>query len=87
MDQTMMEVAPATVLARKIPTAQLAERARTGGAELVGPGGFQAELTKRALEAGLAGCGRSASRTCQLAPAKPAAGFGRILAVPPRRST
>jgi transposase-like protein len=53
----MMEAAPATVLARKIPTAELAvelmERARTGGAELVGPGGFLAELTKRVLEAGL----------------------------------
>ncbi len=57
LDQPMMEVAPATVLARKIPTAELAvelmERARTGGAELVGPGGFLAELTKRVLEAGL----------------------------------
>jgi len=57
LDQPMMEVAPATVLARKIPTAELAvelmERARTGGAGLVGPGGFLAELTKRVLEAGL----------------------------------
>lgn len=45
------------MLARKIPTAELAvelmERARTDGAELVGPGGFLAELTKRVLEAGL----------------------------------
>jgi len=57
LDQPMLEVAPATVLAREIPTAELAvelmERARTDGAELVGPGGFLAELTKRVLEAGL----------------------------------
>lgn len=57
LDQPMMEVAPATVLARKIPTAELAvelmERARTDGAALVGPGGLLAELTKRVLEAGL----------------------------------
>ncbi len=57
LDQPLMEAAPAMVLARKIPTAELAvelmERARTDGAELVGPGGFLAELTKRVLEAGL----------------------------------
>ena len=54
---TMMEKAPATVLARKIPTDELAvellERARAEGASLVGPGGLLAELTKRVLEAGL----------------------------------
>jgi len=54
---TMMEKAPASVLARKIPTDELAvellERARAEGASLVGPGGLLAELTKRVLEAGL----------------------------------
>jgi putative transposase len=58
MDATaMMEKAPASVLARKIPTDELAvellERARAEGASLVGPGGLLAELTKRVLEAGL----------------------------------
>jgi putative transposase len=54
---TMMEKVPAVVLARKIPTDELAvellERARAEGASLVGPGGLLAELTKRVLEAGL----------------------------------
>jgi transposase-like protein len=53
----MMERAPATALARRIPTEELAvellERARAEGADLVGPGGLLAGLTKRVLEAGL----------------------------------
>ena len=48
---------PATLLARKIPTAELAavllERAESEALSLVGPGGLLAELTKRVLEAGL----------------------------------
>ena len=47
---------PATLLARKIPTAELAavllERAESDVLSLVGPGGLLAELTKRVLEFG-----------------------------------
>jgi putative transposase len=54
---TMMESAPATVLARKIPTEELAvelmERAQADGVSLVGPSGLLADLTRRVLEAGL----------------------------------
>ena len=53
----MMTGPPATLLAQKISTEELAvellERAKTQGADLVGPGGLLAELTKRVLEAGL----------------------------------
>jgi putative transposase len=53
----MMSGPPATLLALKIPTEDLAvellERAKSQGADLVGPGGLLAELTKRVLEAGL----------------------------------
>lgn len=55
--ETMMEATPAAVLARRIPTEELAvelmERAQTEGVALVGPGGLLADLTKRVLEAGL----------------------------------
>ena len=57
VDSMMMESAPATALARRIPTEELAvelmERAQADGVNLVGPGGLLAELTKRVLEAGL----------------------------------
>lgn len=53
----LMSGPPATLLARKIPTAELAavllERAESEALSLVGPGGLLAELTKRVLEAGL----------------------------------
>ena len=53
----MMTGPPATLLAQKIPTEELAvellERAKAQGADLVGPGGLLADLTKRVLEAGL----------------------------------
>lgn len=52
-----MERVPAALLARKIPTEELAvellERAQAVGVSLVGPGGLLAELTRRVLEAGL----------------------------------
>jgi transposase-like protein len=54
---TTMEGGPAAVLARDIPTEELAvalmERAQADGVRLVGPGGLLADLTKRVLEAGL----------------------------------
>ena len=53
----LMSGPPATLLARKIPTEDLAavllERAESEALSLVGPGGLLAELTKRVLEAGL----------------------------------
>ena len=53
----MMSGPPAMLLARKIPTEELAavllERAESEAVSLVGPGGLLAELTKRVLEAGL----------------------------------
>jgi putative transposase len=54
---TTTESGPAGVLARDIPTEELAvelmERAQADGVRLVGPGGLLADLTKRVLEAGL----------------------------------
>jgi putative transposase len=54
---TTTEGGPAGVLARDIPTEELAvelmERAQADGVRLVGPGGLLADLTKRVLEAGL----------------------------------
>ena len=53
----LMSGPPATLLARRIPTEDLAavllERAESEALSLVGPGGLLAELTKRVLEAGL----------------------------------
>ena len=53
----LMSGPPAMLLARKIPTEELAavllERAESDAVSLVGPGGLLAELTKRVLEAGL----------------------------------
>ncbi len=53
----LMSGPPAMLLARKIPTEELAavllERAESEALSLVGPGGLLAELTKRVLEAGL----------------------------------
>jgi putative transposase len=53
----LMESAPAALLAKKIPTDELAvelmDRAQADGVSLVGPGGVLADLTKRVLEAGL----------------------------------
>ena len=57
MGPVLMSGPPATLLARKIPTEDLAavllERAESEALSLVGPGGLLAELTKRVLEAGL----------------------------------
>ena len=54
---TTVNSRPAVVLAREIPTEDLAvelmERAKADGVNLVGPGGLLADLTKRVLEAGL----------------------------------
>src|SRR5829696_9059321 len=56
-DAVVMTGPPATALASKIATEELAvellERARAEGVGLVGPGGLLAGLTKRALEASL----------------------------------
>jgi len=56
-DAVVMTGPPATALASKIATEELAvellERARAEGVGLVGPGGLLAGLTKRVLEAGL----------------------------------
>ena len=53
----LMSGPPVMLLARKIPTEELAavllERAESEALSLVGPGGLLAELTKRVLEAGL----------------------------------
>ena len=53
----LMSGPPAMLLARKIPTEELAavllERAESEAVSLVGPGGLLAELTRRVLEAGL----------------------------------